>query len=849
MTARPTAPSADSRPDSRSDSHADLHADLTDDLPDDSPIAEALAPLEAALAKGNCAVLVAPPGAGKTSRVPLALRQAAWARRGTIVVLEPRRLAARAAAARMASLLGERVGQTVGLRVRMETRESAATRVLVATEGVFTRMILDDPELRGVAGVVFDECHERALDADFGLALALDAQSALREDLRLVAMSATLDGARVSALMNDAPIIESRGRAFPVTTEYLGRDSAEPLEMAMDRAIRRALGRESGSILAFLPGQREIERLARRLAETVDDPAVIVAPLYGALDRSAQDRAVAPAPAGQRKIVLATAVAETSLTIEGVRVVVDSGLARAPKFEPELGLTRLETIRAARASVDQRRGRAGRTQPGVCYRLWAEASDSALPPFATPEILSADLSGLVLDCAEWGVRDPLALRFLDPPPAPAWTEGTRLLKTLAALDDDGRITPEGRALRALPLPPRLARMAREGARAGAGPLACEIAVLLSERGLGGDDGDLTIRLDRFRRERTPRAVAARALAASWARQAGSAGASGAAARSVGALLALAFPDRIAKARGKPGEFLMANGRAASVAPHDGLARAPFLAIAEIAGRAGAARILAAAPLERVDVESLGAHAIVAAEEVTFDPERRALRARATRRLGALMLEDRALPAPATPEAAAILADGLARAGLERLPWTKAHIQYRERIAVLRRAEGDRWPDFADAALAAGVQDWLAPFLVGCAGAADVTASLLDEALAAATPYPLRRRLETAAPTHFETPAGGRHLVDYGAEGGPAVHVRVQELFGMTTHPTLAGVPLTLHLLSPAGRAIQITRDLPQFWRGSWADVRADMRGRYPKHVWPDDPAAAQPTARAKPRGR
>ncbi len=817
------------------------------------PIEEALPRLRAALAVRAGAVLVAPPGAGKTTRVPLALMDEPWARGGRIVVLEPRRLAARGAADRMATTLGERVGETVGLRIRMDSRQSARTRVLVVTEGVFTRMIVEDPELSGVAAVLFDEFHERSLDGDFGLALALETQGALRPDLRLLAMSATLEGARVADLMgagaDAAPIVESLGRAFPVDTSYLGRDPGERIEPAMTRAILRALERETGSILAFLPGQAEIARVADLLAERIRDPAVEVAPLYGALERRDQDRALAPAPAGRRKIVLATAVAETSLTIEGVRVVVDSGLARVPRYEPNLGLTRLETVRAARASVDQRRGRAGRTQPGVCYRLWEEAATGALPAYATPEILSADLSGLVLDAAAWGARDRDDLRFLDPPPAPAWDEAKKLLRDLGALDPQGRMTAEGAAIRALPLPPRLARMALDGARAGAGKTAADLAVLLSERGLGGADVDLSHRLDRFRRDRSGRAEAARGLARNWARLAGPVAGAGDP-PSAGALVAFAYPERIARARGRPGEFLMANGRAASVEPHDALAREPWLAVAEIAGRAAQARILAAAPLARAEIERFFAERIVAREELAFDRERAALRARALRAMGALALEERALPTPATSEAAVVLAEGIAALGLDRLPWTRAQEQLRARVAFLRRAEGEEWPDLSDAALVATAADWLAPFLVGAKSLADIGPGALEAALSALVPYALARRMEAEAPTHFETPAGARHPIDYDADGGPAVHVRVQELFGLKAHPRLAGdrQALTLHLLSPAHRPIQITRDLPQFWKGSWADVRADMRGRYPKHVWPENPADAAPTTRAKPRG-
>ncbi len=813
------------------------------------PIDDALDRIRASLNERTNLALVAPPGAGKTTRVPLALIDEDWAAGKQIVLLEPRRLAARAAAQRMADTLGEDVGETIGLRIRMESRASARTRILVVTEGVFTRMILDDPMLDRIAAVLFDEFHERSLDADLGLALALDAQAGLREDLRLVAMSATLDGARVAGLMHDAPIVESEGRAYPVETIYLGRNPAERIEPAVERAIFRALDGEKGSILVFLPGQGEIERVARDLADHIRDPGVMIAPLYGALDRREQDRAVSPARAGTRKIVLATSVAETSLTIEGVRVVIDSGLARVPAFEPDIGLTRLETVRAARASVDQRRGRAGRTEPGVCYRLWEEAATGALPAFAQPEILSADLSGLVLDLASWGVRDRTALAFLDPPPAVAWSEAVKLLQSLGALDIDGAIADEGRAIRNLPLPPRLARMVVDAARNGAGEAAAEVAVLLSERGLGGNAVDLEDRLDRFRREKSPRANAARGMARGWARAAG--GAKRAAADlSAGALVALAFPERVAQRRGAPGAFLMANGRAASVEPHDRLAQADFLAVAEATGKAAQARILAAAPLTLAEIEADFADRIEARREITFDKTSAALRARETRKLGALTLEARNLAVAPGAETAKALADGLAGLGIERLPWSKAQLQLRARVEFLRRAEGAEWPDMSDTALAATAGDWLAPFLESARGLSDVTAETLAAALDALLPWELRRRLDMEAPTHFATPAGSQIAVDYEAEGGPAIHVRVQELYGLKEHPTLAGgrVKPVFHLLSPAHRPIQTTGDLPRFWAGAWTDVKKDMKGRYPRHVWPDDPAAAAPTTRAKPRG-
>ncbi|HYF55174.1 MAG TPA: ATP-dependent helicase HrpB [Salinarimonas sp.] len=813
------------------------------------PIDEALPALTAALRASSRAVLVAPPGAGKTTRVPLVLLDEPWAREGKIVVLEPRRLAARAAADRMARTLGEAVGETVGIRVRLGSKVSRRTRVEVVTEGVFARMILDDPELTGIAAVLFDEYHERSLDADLGLALALDAQGALREDLRLLPMSATLDGARVAALLGGAPVIESRGRAHPVETRHLGRDPHRRIEEGVADAVMRALRAEPGSILVFLPGQGEIRRVEALLAERIADPAVDLAPLYGAMDRAEQDRAVEPARPGRRKVVLATSIAETSLTIEGVRVVIDSGLARVPVYEPDIGLTRLATVRVSRAAADQRRGRAGRTEPGICYRLWEEAATGSLEPYHRPEILSADLSPLLLDCAAWGVSDPATLPFLDPPPAPALKEARALLAEIGALDGDGRITPTGRRLRALPLPPRLARMVVEAADRGEARDAADLAALLVERGLGGESADLTDRLERFRRDRSRRAEDMRRMAAGWARAAQPSPPEGGRGE-IGPLLALAYPDRIAKARGKPGEFVMANGRGAAVEPHDRLAREPYLAVAEIAGGAASARILAAAPIAPPEIEAALGDRIAAGDELAFDRAARALRARRVRRLGALLLDERPLPVPATDAAARLLARGVAGLGIDALPWSKALAQWRERVGFLRRAEGADWPDLSDAALADTVEDWLAPHLVGRASLDAIGADILAEALHALLPWNLQRRLEAEAPTHFEAPTESRVPIDYGAEEGPVLAIRVQELFGLKAHPAIAGgrVPLVLHLLSPAHRPIQITKDLPGFWRGSWAAVRADMRGQYPKHPWPEDPANAPPTRRAKPRG-
>jgi ATP-dependent helicase HrpB len=814
------------------------------------PIDAALPELTAALAQRNAAVLVAPPGAGKTTRVPLVLAQEPWAKDKKILVLEPRRLAARAAAERMARTLGEDVGATVGLRVRFGSKVSRATRIEVITEGVFTRLILDDPSLDGVAAVLFDEFHERSLDADLGLALARDAQVGLREDLRLLVMSATLDGARVGALLGSAPVIASEGRAYQVETRYLGRDPRQPIERQVADAAASALRSERGSVLAFLPGGAEIRRAERLLAERVSDPAINIVPFYGALDRDVQDRAIAPPAAGRRKVVLATSIAETSITIDGVRIVIDSGLARVPRYEPDVGLTRLETVRVSRASADQRRGRAGRTEPGLCLRLWDEPQTASLEPYGRPEILAADLSGFALDLAQWGETEPARLAFLDPPPPPALAEARALLRALDALDADGRITREGRQLARLPLPPRLARMVIDGAPAGSGALAAEIAAVVSERGLGGDDVDLTARLDAWRRDRSQRAREARHMAQRWAASSPSPARGGGSGRGPGALLALAYPDRIARNRGSgSGVFLLANGRGANVDPASSLAREPFLAVAELAGTAAQGRIVLAAPIALAEIEAEFADRIESRDEVVFDPASASLRARRLRRLGAVVLGEKPAKVTAGADSAKALATGLIRLGLDRLPWTKALAQWRERVNFLRNAEGAEWPDLSDAALAAE-PSWLGAALAEKTALGELSADEFAGAVMGLVPWALRRRLDAEAPTHFVVPTGSRMPIDYAAPEGPKVSVRVQELFGLDRHPAIAGgrVPLVVELLSPAQRPVQVTRDLPGFWRGSYQAVKAEMKGRYPRHPWPDDPLQAPPTRRAKPRG-
>jgi len=795
------------------------------------PIDAVLPELTAALRASHAAVLVAPPGAGKTTRVPLALLDEPWAEGRRILVLEPRRLAARAAAERMAKTLGERVGETVGLRVRFDSKVSRRTRIEVITEGVFTRLLLGEAMLTGVAAVLFDEFHERSLDAD-----------------RLLVMSATLDAARVAKLIGGAPVVAAQGRAFAVETRYLGRD-ARPIEPQVADAIVHSVRADQGSLLAFLPGAAEIRR-TRTLLEGRLDPAIDLVALYGALAGDEQDRAIAPAPPGRRKIVLATSIAETSITIEGVRIVVDSGLARVPRYEPDVGVTRLETVRVSRAAADQRRGRAGRTEAGLCYRLWDEPQTAALEPYSRPEILSADLSDFALDLAAWGAGAE-QLAFLDPPPRPALAEAKSLLTELGAIDANGRITEEGRRLLRLPLPPRLARLVIDAGAEGTADTAAEIAVLIGERGLGGDDVDLRVRLERFRHDRSPRARDARMTAQRWAQMArrGAPLAGGERDASVGALLALAYPERVAKSRGGAiGAFLLANGRGAQIDPASPLAREPYLAVAELAGSAAAGRILLAAPIALPEIETHFSERIETREEIAFDPANAGLRMRRLRRFGALTLAEQPMPPLADEAAARMLAEGVARLGIARLPWTKALRQWRDRVMFLRRAEGGEWPDLSDAALAADL-DWLAAVLAGKTSLAELAADEFAGALHARLPYRLPRRLDAEAPTFFAAPTGSHVPIDYEADGGPKISIRVQELFGLNQHPTIAGgkVALAIELLSPAQRPVQITRDLPGFWRGSYAAVRAEMRGRYPKHPWPDDPLAAAPTRRAKAR--
>ena len=805
------------------------------------PIEAVLPDLLAVLRTGSSAVLVAPPGAGKTTAIAPALLGEPWCS-GEILLLSPRRLAARAAAERMAELAGERVGESIGYATRLDSRRSARTRITVLTEGIFLSRIQADPELAGVSAVLFDEVHERSLDSDFGLALALDAQAALRPDLRILAMSATLDGARFAALMDGAPVIASEGRAHPVQFVHLGRSAERRVEDETAAAIRRALAEAEGSLLAFLPGIAEIERTAERLDGSLPADTDLHR-LHGTLEPGAQRAAIAAAPAGRRKIVLATSIAETSLTLDGVRIVVDSGLARRPRYDRGAGITRLLTERASQAAVTQRAGRAARQGPGTVFRLWEEAATASLPRFDPPEILEADLSALVLDCALWGITDPRSLRWLDAPPAAGVEEAKQRLMALGALDVDGRPTPHGRAIAGLPLPPRLAHMLIAAAERGWGEAAVEVAVLLSERGLGGLDSDLELRIRRWRSERGNRAESARSLARRW-------GSLVSARRrdqeeAVGACVALAFPDRVSKRRDSTGEnWVSAGGRGFRLDPASPLARSEWLAVAEVAGAARGARILSAASIDQATVEALFAERISSAASVEFDPATGGVRARRGRRLGAILLSggEDARPDPQT--IASALIEGVRAHGLALLPWSDAAASLRRRAAFARRRDPSL-PDLADEALLASLDDWLPGLVAGKRRLAEVDPAALSSVLEGMLGWDGRKSVDKLAPRDFTTPAGSSHAIDYESEAGPTVTCRVQALFGLAEHPHVAGEPLVLSLTSPAGRPIQTTRDLPRFWRGSWPEVAKQMRGRYPKHPWPDDPAAADPTLRTK----
>ncbi len=827
------------------------------------PIDVLLPDLRRTLAGGPNAVLQAPPGAGKTSRVPLALLDAAWLGDRKILVLEPRRLAARAAARFMAHSLGEAVGATVGYRVRLDTRVGPRTRIEVLTEGILTRMLQRDPSLQQVGLVIFDEFHERSLQADLALALCLDVQGALREDLRLLVMSATLDGAAVARLLGAAPVLTSEGRSYPVETRYRptrAQFARQPRAFCEEvaQAVRAALQEQSGSLLVFLPGEGEIRRVENALRSAGLGAEVILAPLYGQLTALAQDTALQRAPAGRRKVVLATAIAETSLTIEGIRVVVDAGLMRLPRFDPNSGLTRLATLPVSRAAADQRRGRAGRLEAGVCYRLWSEHLH--LQPYRAPEILDADLAALLLELANWGVRDAAQLRWLDRPPAAHIAQATDLLARLGALDANGQITAHGRAMLEPGTHPRLAHMMLRGRELGFGVLACELAALLGERDplwrAQAGDADISLRLEWLRGIGASADVAPglrrqiRDTASQWQRQLGCdrAAADHGDLGMAGVLLACAYPDRIAQRRSTAdNRFLLSNGRGAFFADAQPLAAQDYVVAAHL-GDGREARIFLAAALERQQL--LDYHGALLSEHryVDWNLAEQAVQARRQQRLGELVLADRPWREAAPEQLRAALLEGIARSGSACLPWNAAARQLQARVSFLHRLAPQEWPDFADDALLAGLQDWLSPWLDGMTRLAHLKRLDLHAVLLTQLSWDQTRRLDELAPTHVTVPSGSRVRVDY-SHDTPVLAVRLQEMFGVSDTPRIAGgrVALLLHLLSPARRPVQITRDLAAFWNGAYHEVKKELKGRYPKHHWPDQPLQAEATARTRPR--
>ena len=810
------------------------------------PIDSVLPELLAALKRGPRALLISPPGAGKTTRVAPALLIEPWCA-GQILLLVPRRLAARAAAEFMARALGEEPGATIGYATRLDSRVGKASRVIVMTHGVYLARLQADPELTGVSAVLFDEVHERSLDSDLALALTLDAAEALRPDLRLLAMSATLDGERFARLLGDPPLIESAGKSFLLAIHHIGRDATAKIEPQMAAAIRRALAEHRGSLLAFLPGVAEIERTAAALGELAPD--VVLHRLHGQVDPAAQRAALAPPTPGTRKLVLASAIAETSVTLDDVAIVVDSGLARRPRYDRGAGLTRLVTERASRAAATQRAGRAARQRPGVAIRLWEEAANAALPAHDPPEIAEADLSSLLLTCLTWGEADPAKLPFLDPPGEAGLAEARARLTRLGAIDDHGALTPHGKAIAALPLDPRLAHMLIEMAAQRLGEIGAEVAVLLAERGLGGSDADLELRWRRWRSDRSPRATAARHMAQGWAKRAGSRPPTNAPAPGDGLPLAiaLAFPDRVARRRDPSGEhYASIGGRGFRLDPTSPLARAEWLAVAEVAGTAAGARILSAVAIDFPDVETIFADRIARFSEVRFDPTANAISATVGRRLGALRLSSAPDPSPPAEAIAAALVEAIRKYGLSLLPWPTSATTLRARTAFARDYD-PTIPELSDAALIASLDDWLPSLLANKRRLDTVDPGQLRTTLDTLLGWDPARQVDRLAPADFTSPAGTGHAIDYSAAGGPTVELRPQALYGLASHPTVAAgqVPLILSLTSPAHRPIQTTRDLPAFWSGSWREVAKEMRGRYPRHHWPDDPAAAAPSLRTK----
>jgi len=849
----------------------------------DLPINEALPALTQALAGAPRALLQAPPGAGKSTIVPLSLLRSTWLRGRKIIMLEPRRIAARAVASRMAQLLGEPVGKTVGFRTRLDTRVSRDTRIEVLTEGILTRLLQEDSALAQIGCVIFDEFHERSLNADLGLALCIESQQNLREDLRLLVMSATLDLQPLARLLDDAPIVTAAGRSFDVETRYVARRAELHLEQQTAQVVRTALREHGGDILCFLPGAAEIRRVQRALEDAGSDPGVQVRPLYGELAGAEQDAALAPAAPGSRKVVLATTIAETSLTIEGIRVVIDCGLRRYAEFDPASGMSHLVTAKVSQAAAEQRRGRAGRLSSGVCYRLWSEGTQASLAPQTAPEIMHADLAPLALELSCWGAADAADLRWLDPPPAAPLAQARDLLRRLEAVDAGNRITPHGRALASVGAHPRLGHLLIKAREWGASRLACDLAAILSERDIlhaapGARDVDLRLRVAVLRggAGALPAGVSAdaRALAqakrtsADWQREFARGTQDSADPHELtGALLAMAYPDRVGRARGASGasgRYLLANGRGAHFAEPQALAKAEFIVAAALDGAEREARIFLAAPIRLTDIERQFSAQITDRTEIAWDDQEEAVRARRERRLGALLLESGDIRSP-DPEALLDAAlTGLRRMGIGVLPWNKDLRQWRARVMLMREyavpvsapraAAGsdpapNPWPDLSDAALTATLEEWAPPWISGLVRREHFARMDLNNALRSRLSHAQGAVLEREAPTHFVVPSGSRIPVDYLDGEVPTLSVRLQEMFGLQATPSIANgrLPLLLKLLSPAGRPAQITRDLVSFWNRGYHEVRKDLKGRYPKHYWPEDPYAAQPTRRARPR--
>jgi ATP-dependent helicase HrpB len=840
------------------------------------PIDGALPALRRALAERPNVVLEAPPGAGKSTAVPPALLEEPWLGTRRIVMLEPRRLAARTVATRMAYLAGERVGETIGYRTRLDSRVSERTRIEVVTEGILTRRLQHDPTLEGVGIVIFDEFHERSLHADLGLALTLDTQQTIREDLRILVMSATLDTAAIAALLGDAPVIRGEARAFDVETRYREppRVAERPRATDVTAVAQRvastvivALGQEHGDVLAFLPGRGEIRRVQQLLEDAGLPRDVRVRPLYGELPPAEQDAAIEPSPAGTRKVVLATNIAETSLTIEGVRIVVDSGLERRARFDPSSGMSRLDTVRISRASAEQRRGRAGRLEAGVCYRLWSQAEHASLQAQTPPEILETDLAPLALELAGWGIADPGMLRWLDPPPTAPFAQARDLLRALGALDAAGRASEHGRSLLRMGLHPRLAHMVARAGESGSLRTAIDLAVLLGERdllrtnnslrevdirvrvdALHGTGPPLGIEVDQGARQRALRAVEVLRkqlrLTASPGRTAP---------QEAGVLLAFAYPDRIAQSRGEDGRYLLSGGRGARLPPAQHLAKHEFLVVADLDAGDREALIRLAAPIDATSLAQNFAERIETRERIEWDPREQAVVARRERWLGALKLEQRRIDDPDRVLVSAAMIRGIRELGLERLPWDREARSLQARM-LFGRAHATHdlgtWPDVSDAALVATLDDWLLPWLDGITRREHLARLDLNAILRSRLDWNQQQRLDALAPTHLTVPSGSRIPIDYSADS-PTVSVRLQELFGLTKTPEVANgrVPLTVELLSPARRPVQVTRDLASFWARGYPEVKKELKGRYPKHYWPDDPLKAEPTARAKPRQR